>query len=427
MVYDAQKYRQMRPKVVSGEMEVPVTEIWIMLYDVSYSIGDHSEEEAYRHLREDAAVLLKMLLQKLDLDEDEEADIFYEAIETVLNYLKPGVVFDMLKEAQISFTELMYRRGDLTNVRDFLIERRFSMELLEKMAQFGVDLNAALIKGRTPVYILADKYSVDRNETEPDEREEALARAVEEIFSVESMEALNSQGTSAVHKAVRGNHFLMLDAMLKKGVNVNLTEDSPAVAGNTLLHAACERCLPKIAKMLMEAGADDTLMNVKEESAAHIAVAEKAGAWHVTADDQAETLKVLNHVDLPGKNGITPLMLAQDYHLNESAELTPVLIAKGADVNRVDNEGNTALVLHTEWHCNREVIKAMLKAGYNVNARNADGNTVLHFVIKNRSSEMAVFLIKKGADYNIANEEQVTPLQMAVERGLDEVLPFMGL
>ena len=147
MVYDAQKYRQMRPKVVSGEMEVPVTEIWIMLYDVSYSIGDHSEEEAYRHLREDAAVLLKMLLQKLDLDEDEEADIFYEAIETVLNYLKPGVVFDMLKEAQISFTELMYRRGDLTNVRDFLIERRFSMELLEKMAQFGVDLNAALIKG----------------------------------------------------------------------------------------------------------------------------------------------------------------------------------------------------------------------------------------------------------------------------------------
>ena len=69
----------------------------------------------------------------------------------------------------------------------------------------------------------------------------------------------------------------------------------------------------------------------------------------------------------------------------------------------------------------------MIKAGYDLNTRNADGNTVLHYAVKNNSSEMAVFMIKKGADYNIANEEQVTPLQMAVERGLDEVLPFMGL
>lgn len=427
MVYDADKYRQMRPKVVSGELEVPAGEIWIMLYDVSYSIGYHGEEEAYRHLREDAEVLLKMLLPKLDLDDNEDADIFFEAIDTVLGYLKPDVVFGMLKEAQISFTELMYRRGELTNLRDFLVEKRFSIGLLEQMSQFGVDLNDALIKGRTPAYILADRYSMYRDKTEPDEDEKALARAVEEYFSVESMEMLNSRGTSAAHEAVRGNHFLMLVAMLKKGVNVNLTEDSPAVAGSTLLHAACEYCYPGIVRQLLEAGADDTLMNVKEQTAAHIAVAEKAGALHVPESDKVETIKALNHVDIPGKDGVTPLMLAQDYQLHESDVLTPVLIEKGADVNRVDNEGNTALLLHTRWHCDRDVIKAMIKAGYDLNTRNADGNTVLHFAVKNHSSEMAVFMIKKGADYNIANEEQVTPLQMAVEKGLDEVLPFMGL
>ena len=98
----------------------------------------------------------------------------------MLGYLKPDVVFGMLKEAQISFTELMYRRGELTNLRDFLVEKRFSIELLEQMSQFGVDLNDALIKGRTPAYILADRNSMDRYETEPDKDEEALARAVEE-------------------------------------------------------------------------------------------------------------------------------------------------------------------------------------------------------------------------------------------------------
>lgn len=427
MVYDVDKYRQMRPRVVSGEVEAPAGEIWIMLYDVSDSIGYHNDEETNRRLGEDAAVLLKMLLAKLDLDDSDDADIFFEAVEKVLRYLGPDVVLDMLKEAQVSFTEPMYRRGELTSVRDFLIERRFSIELLGKMAQLGVDLNKALLKGRTPACILAGRYSVGRYETEPDEEEEALARAVEEYFSVESMEMLNSQGTSAAHEAVRGNHFLMLAAMLKKGVNVNLTEDSPAVAGNTLLHAACEYCFPRIARQLLEAGADDTLMNVKEETAAHIAVSEKAGALHVSKEDKANTVRALKSIDIPGKDGVTPLMLAQDYQLRESHILTPVLIEKGADVNRVDNEGNTALLLHARWSCDRDVIKAMVKAGCNLNARNADGNTALHFAVRNRSSEMVVFMVKKGADYNIANEEQVTPLQMAVERGLDEVLPFMGL
>ena len=126
------------------------------------------------------------------------------------------------------------------------------------MARLGIDLNSALMKGRTPAYILAKEYSMSGYKDEPDSDEESLARAAEEYFSVESLEMLNSLGTSAAHEAVRGNHFLMLSVMLKKGVNVNLSEDSPGVAGNTLLHTACEYCLPGIARILMEAGADDT-------------------------------------------------------------------------------------------------------------------------------------------------------------------------
>lgn len=111
-------------------------------------------------------------------------------------------------------------------------------------------------------------------------------------------------------------------------------------------------------------------------------------------------------------------MLAQEYQMHASDILTPVLIEKGADVNRTDNEGNTALLLHTRWSCDRAVIKAMIKAGYHINARNTDGNTVLHFAVKNRSDEMAIYLIKKGADYNIANEKQLHPCRWRWKRGL---------
>ena len=118
-------------------------------------------------------------------------------------------------------------------------------------------------------------------------------------------------------------------------------------------------------------------------------------------------------------------MTAQNYDLHGSHTLTPVFIEKGADVNRVDDNGNTALMLHAEWYCDKDVFKAMVKAGYDVNARNKAGNTVLHYAMKNNSSEVAVYLIKKGADVNVANEKQVTPMQIAVEKGMDEVLAFL--
>ena len=107
------------------------------------------------------------------------------------------------------------------------------------------------------------------------EAEESYAKLAEEYFSVESMEALNAQGTSAAHEAVRHDHHEMLEAMLKKGIDVNVTEDQPQVAGTTLLMTACAYGFPKTVKMLMDAGADDSLRNVEDETAAHIAVSIK--------------------------------------------------------------------------------------------------------------------------------------------------------
>ena len=53
------------------------------------------------------------------------------------------------------------------------------------------------------------------------------------------------------------------------------------------------------------------------------------------------------------------------------------------------------------------------------------GNTVLHYVLKNYNEVTARYLIKKGADYNRANNEGVTPVQIAVEKGMNRVLELM--
>lgn len=425
MVYDYEECRRNRPKVLAGELDLPVQELWAILYDALCSIMyvEEDEEDTYVKLKEEAVGVFGIMVRKMDLDDDEDADTFFEALEEIMGkQISADKILGALKEAGISFTELVYYRGEPVNIRDFLLQECFIPDLPMEMARIGADMNKPLFKGRTPAYILAQSFSASRNEA-PDENEEALAKAAEQYFSAESMETLNSYGVSAAHEAAGRNHLLMLEAMLKKGVDVNTRDEQ----GNTLLHTACEGGYPGIVKLLIEAGADDTIMNMKEETPAHIAVLAVKRTYSVSSDDAAKTLRELKNIDIPGKDGRTPLMLAQEYELRASDVLTPVLIEMGADVNRADNDGNTALHLHTEWSCDKDVIKAMIKAGYDINARNSDGNTALHFALENGASEAAVYMIKKGADYNIANEDNVTPMQIAVEEGLDDVLPFMGL
>lgn len=390
---------------------------------------------------ENLVQMVRAVITVADPDDDQEMGYVLEALSVLLNFEDDNSggnacdisvrkkeealqVLDYAAEKGISFTELRYYRGDRTNLRDYLIDDVFDLcSLLEKLYQMGVDLNEALIDGMTPVHRLAARDRAG-SPFRSDPEEQKLAEVMK-YFSVESMEALNKEGTSAVHTAVRENHFEMVEAMIGRGVDLNITEDQPSLAGTTPLHTACECGRPGIVSMLLEAGADDTAKNVNEETPAHIAVSDKM-CFHKTAqEERVEILNALKNIDIPGKDGRTPLMLAQDYQLNMSDELSAVLIKKGADVNKRDNDGNNAMMLYARWRCHMSVVKMMVKAGLDLNARNKEGDTILHLAMRDGRCEAARYLIKKGADYNLANEEQVTPLQIAVEKGLDDVLVMM--
>ncbi|MCM1541004.1 MAG: ankyrin repeat domain-containing protein [Blautia sp.] len=396
-----------------------------------YNIRNGEEDDRAENMKK----MFRGMIAKADLDDDDETKYIFEALPKLLNFSshfdsddtdsdKMLELLDVMAESDIDFTEARYYRGNRTNFRDHLIEQVFDKySLIEKLSRMGLDLDEALVNGKTPAHILMSRNRMN-SFFQGGKEEQELARTMD-FFSVESMEALDRDGSSAIHTAVKNNHFESLEAMIKKGIDVNITEDQPAVGGTTPLHTACAYGFPKIVQMLMDAGADDTMKNVEEETPAHVAVSEKIRFKKITVEERAEMIKALKNIDIPGKGGQTPLMLAQDYHLFISNVLTPLLIEKGADVNRKDNNGNTAILLYAQWQCHMSVVKPMVKAGLDLNARNKAGNTILHLALKNKSCEEARYLIKKGADYNIANEQQVTPMQIAVEEGLEDVLELM--
>lgn len=403
-------------------------ELKLSLPDLEFLLGRTVDLSNSQKLKDELIFgVFRKLLAAVDCDDDDEFEHIFDAVSRIQRSNIDDTLFalDILAENNISFTENRYYGGDRTTLRDWLLESVFSLGLLERMKRLGLDLNEALTDGKTPAYIIAEREFSEKCPWTDRDIEEELAGAVS-FFSMESMEKLTAEGTSAVHAAVKNNHFKMLEAMIKAGINVNLTEDQPCVTGTTLLHKACRYGGIEAVRLLIEAGADDTLLDGNEESPAHAVLLCNylTGSKSLGTEERTELLRELRNVDRTGKYGRTPMMAAldcDDYDIGN--KLAPVFIEKGADVNHADNFGYTPLMLGGGMG----TVKALVSAGADVNARNREGNTPLHFALERGGSQEAAYLIKKGADFNAANDEGVTPMQLVVEKGFEELLLLMGL
>ncbi len=299
-------------------------------------------------------------------------------------------------------------------------------ERYKKLVDIGVDINSAIIDGQTPVHIIAEHPTPSYFNGEKITYFEDAAR----MFDGESATVLDNDGVSAMHAAAFMGHAEMLKAMAERGADINVTQDAPAKAGNTPLHAACERCRVDAVKTLIELGADDGIKNVDGLTAAHI-IADK-NACNVNNSDRElkdknrlAILKMLKTLDEPNNNGMTPLMLVQYNYLNFMTAAQAVLIERGADVNRKDSRGRTALIIAADEHCYKDAIKELVRAGADIDAADTNGRTALHYALRYGSQDVARYLIKKGADYNRADNSGVTPASLAAEKGFETALELM--
>lgn len=385
----------------------------------SNSFARFSEEE--RDNLSLALYLASKLIKEADTDDDDEMQQILRIMYNALIQDEDCQVLDICNKAGIDFVQPIYNSGTVTCVRDECLGGNYGVKVIRKFADMGVDMDEAVIKGRTPANIVASLEARNMFGREKDDYFEKAAA----FFSTESMEQLDNQGTSAVHQAAKNGHLEMLQVMIDKGVDVNITEDEPATAGNTPLHIACEKGKAKVAELLVKAGADESMQNTQGNTPAHLVVTAKRFGRDLEEEERLAVLEVLNNVDIPANDGKTPLMVAQSLDINACLSVTQALIDKGVDVNKVDNDGNTALILHTKFNCYKNVVKELVKAGADVNALDKLGNSALYYALMDDDQESARFLIKKGADYNHANNQDVTPMQVAVEKEYDTVLELM--
>jgi ankyrin repeat protein len=228
-------------------------------------------------------------------------------------------------------------------------------------------------------------------------------------------------GTTALHWAVREDDREMVDRLIKAGANVKAANRY----GVTPLYLACVNgSAPMIAKLL-EAGADANSATTEGETA----------LMTVARTGNVEAAKVLlaHGADVNSKEQWrqqTPLMwAAAECH----PEMEQELIAHSADVNAKQVEwqwerqitkeprekwlplgGMTALLFAARQGCLAGA-EVLIKAGAQINATNPNGFSPILLAIINGHYDVAAYLLRQGADPNIADEVGRTPLYASVD------------
>nr|XP_033343079.1 transient receptor potential cation channel protein painless-like [Megalopta genalis]XP_033343080.1 transient receptor potential cation channel protein painless-like [Megalopta genalis]XP_033343081.1 transient receptor potential cation channel protein painless-like [Megalopta genalis]XP_033343082.1 transient receptor potential cation channel protein painless-like [Megalopta genalis] len=115
----------------------------------------------------------------------------------------------------------------------------------------------------------------------------------------------------------------------------------------------------------------------------------------------------------PGEPGETCLDIAC---MEGLTDFVPILLEKGADVNRINEDANYAAIHYAMEQGHEDVLRVLLENPMVNPNLQAASQTALHIAVSNDNLVCAALLLEKGASPNVVNSKGLTPLHMAAMR-----------
>ncbi len=219
--------------------------------------------------------------------------------------------------------------------------------------------------------------------------------------------------------ASHGGKTEVVQLLLQYKANPNLTTSGFYTIPP--LHSAAEEGHPEIVSMLLKAGANPaartTTRDGKDEREGYTALISTI----TERNSNLEVIKLLiqaSDVNLTAPDGTPPISYAA---FNGKYEIVQLLIAAGADVNLANDRTMTPLMFASIRKDNTAVIKQLLAAKVDVNARSQNGNNALMTAAINGATDAVGLLIESKADVNAKDNEGHTALMSAARSDLQMV------
>eukprot|EP00953_Heterococcus_sp_UTEX-ZZ885_P019286 10775-Heterococcus_DN1.PRE.1 len=215
--------------------------------------------------------------------------------------------------------------------------------------------------------------------------------------------AVSFDNTTALMEACRRTRFDVADCLLKAGADVHVADSD----GNNALTYAVAANSVALVQLLLDHGADINATNAHGKNALFMAAC--GGYVHMMELLVQCGLSVLTSVD---DKGTTPLMTATS---GGHAAAVEWLLQRGVPVNAVNDDNFTALYYANMNDCDDPAIAELLLAnGADVHIRTSIGTTVLQGAAIVGYTECAKVFINAGVDVNIAADNGMSALHLAV-------------
>ncbi|XP_069559987.1 B-cell lymphoma 3 protein homolog [Brachyistius frenatus] len=188
----------------------------------------------------------------------------------------------------------------------------------------------------------------------------------------------------------------------------------------TPLHLAVITKQANMVETLLGAGADPAALDRNGQTTLHLCC----------EYDQRDCLSVVlslssssTCLEIRNYEGLSPLHLAV---LQGHKDLARMLLDAGADINAMDVKSGQSPLMHAVESNNSDMVHFLIETGCDVNSQSYSGNTALHSACGRGHVDTVRLLLKSGADSSLKNNHNDTPVMVAKNKKIAEVLRGRG-
>ena len=265
-------------------------------------------------------------------------------------------------------------------------------------------LQWAAYKGNTEVMKHLLKLGANPNESTSRGTNMLLMAAIGGVQKTEVYDLILKQGISIDYTNMSGANALLLlsgatiedTSIFQYFIDKNVSLDKKDNDGNNLFFYAARGGNINTMKFWKQNGVKYNYINGKGENAVLFAsqgMKRKALRLEVFNYLSKELSIEVDQVNWEGK---TPMHLSAR---RGNPELFNFFIAEGVSVNQIDKNGNTALINAASG--SKENLEKFLAISYDINHQNKAGKSAITIAIERGKKENVDFLIQKGANLNI--------------------------
>jgi len=251
-------------------------------------------------------------------------------------------------------------------------------------------------------------------------------RNLQDFFEILSCSHINEQdtlGNTALHYAIINQHVAHVQTLIDAGAELHVANNDNETPFDLIVqsknHCNSYLTIPHIVTSITTPDKKGhTYLEYLLSRYFSTEVKSQSCKYIIPNVDYFVATNKITRIDLPDKINSHVLQEVIDKHA--SLELITPLLANVKDINALTNNNHT--LLWNAYHKNRRDIIIVLSAhgaqfkdSSEINAQDEQGNTLLHHAIKKNNYDNAKIFINAGADLQIANKNNETPLDLIVQ------------